>query len=72
MLISKPVFWDYNRPAGKPFVETLPGYGKVYHVGGPADMMELAKIENMLIYMPHPRSKGSTGFPDAMKDTVAV
>ena len=31
--------------------------------------MELAKLENMLIYMPHPRSKGSTGFPDAMKDT---
>jgi hypothetical protein len=23
----------------------------------------------MLVYMPHPRSKGSTGFPDAIKDT---
>ena len=33
-------------------------------------MMEMAKRENMLIYMAHPRSKGSTGFPDAIKDTA--
>ena len=33
-------------------------------------MMELAKLENMLVFMPHPRSKGSTGWPDAMKDTA--
>ena len=44
VLLSKPVFWDYQRPAGKPFVETHPTYGKVYHVGSPADMMELAKL----------------------------
>ena len=69
VLVPRPVFWDYNRPAGTPFVEPHPKYGKVYHVGGPADMMELARLENMLIYMPHPRSKGSTGFPDAMQDT---
>jgi hypothetical protein len=30
--------------------------------------MEMAKLENMLVYMPHPRSKGSTGYPDAVKD----
>ena len=69
VLVSKPVFWDYVRPAGTPFVENHPTYGKVYHVGGPADMMELARLEHMLVYMPHPRSKGSTGFPDAMKET---
>jgi hypothetical protein len=70
VLISKPVFWDYDRPAGRPFVETSPQYGKVYHVGGPLDMMELARLENMLVYMPHPRSKGSTGYPDAIKDSA--
>ena len=32
-------------------------------------MMEMAKRENIIIYMPHPRSKGSTGYPDAVKDT---
>ena len=41
----------------------------MYHVGSPADMMEMAKRENVLIFMPHPRSKGSTGFPEAVKDT---
>jgi hypothetical protein len=29
----------------------------------------MAHRENMLLYMPHPGSKGSTGFPDAIKDT---
>jgi hypothetical protein len=38
-------------------------------VGGVEDMMEMAHRENILIYMPHPRSKGSAGFPDAIKDT---
>jgi hypothetical protein len=68
-LISKPVFWD-ARKAGQPFVEDHPTYGKVYHVGSPADMMEMAKRENILIYMPHPRSKGSTGYPDAIRNTA--
>jgi hypothetical protein len=32
--------------------------------------MEMAQRENALVFMPHPRSKGSTGFPDAIKDTA--
>ena len=32
-------------------------------------MMEMTHRENLIIYMPHPRSKGSTGYPDAIKDT---
>jgi hypothetical protein len=59
MLISKPV---------DPLVEIDSTYGKVYHLGSPADLMEMTERENALIFMPHPRSKGSTGFPDAVKD----
>jgi hypothetical protein len=33
--------------------------------------MEMARREDILISMPHPRTKGSTGFPDAVKDTAA-
>jgi hypothetical protein len=69
LLESKPLFWLPERKAGEPLVETHPTYGRVYHVGSPADMMEMAKRENALIFMPHPRSKGSTGFPEAVKDT---
>ena len=69
LLVSKPVFWIGSRQKDQPFVEDHPTYGKVYHVGNPAEMMEMAKRENILMFMPHPRSKGSTGFPDAVKDT---
>ena len=68
LLISHPVFWLTGRTADQPLVEDHPTYGKVYRIGGPADMMEMARRENLLIFMPHPRSKGSTGYPDAIKD----
>jgi hypothetical protein len=69
MLISHPVYWSQGRAPGQPLVEEHSVYGHVYHVGGVEDMIEMAHRENILIYMPHPRSKGSTGFPDAIKDT---
>jgi hypothetical protein len=69
LLESKPIFWLPTRKAGEALVETHPTYGTVYHVGNAADMMEMAKRENVIIFMPHPRSKGSTGFPEAVKDT---
>lgn len=66
LLFSHPVLWDERMP-GQPFKETTPA-GAVYHIGGADDLMEMARAENILISMPHPRSKGSTGFPDAIKD----
>ena len=69
LLISHPVYWTQTRAAGQPLVENTPKYGKVYHVGSPADLMEMTHQENMILFMPHPRSKGSTGYPDATKDT---
>ena len=47
----------------------IPTYGKLYRTGSPEDIMEMVRRENALIFMPHPRTKGSTGFPDAVKDT---
>ena len=49
-------------------MENDPKYGKVYHIGSADDLMEMARREDMLINMPHPRTKGSTGYPDAVKD----
>jgi hypothetical protein len=69
ILVSHPVFWTQTRAEGQPLVEENPKYGKIYHLGNTADMMEMTHRENMLIFMPHPRSKGSAGFPDAIKDT---
>jgi hypothetical protein len=68
LLLSKPVFWLPKRGEGQPLVEMHPQYGKVYNLGSPADLIEMTERENALIFMPHPRSKGSTGYPDAIKN----
>jgi hypothetical protein len=68
LLLSKPVFYTLSRKEGQPLAEDHSEYGKVYHLGSPADFIELTKRENGLLFMPHPRSKGSTGFPEAIKD----
>ena len=47
---------------GQPLVEQHPKYGKVYNLGSPADLMEMTKLENALIFVPHPRSKGRRAF----------
>jgi hypothetical protein len=67
-LLSKPLFWTESREPGQPFVEDHPKFGKVYHLSGPDDTLEMARRENILLFMPHARSKGSTGYPDAVKD----
>ncbi len=67
VFVSHRVFWTQGRKPGQPLVEDNPTYGRVYHVGTTADMMEMAHRENMLLFMPHPRTKGSAGFPDAIK-----
>ena len=74
LLFSHPVYWMQGRTAGQPLVErpgSDPAYPAVYHIGSADDLMEMARREDVLISMPHPRTKGSTGFPDAVKDTSA-
>ena len=68
LLFSHPVYWTQGHAAGQTLMETDPKYGKVYHVGNADDLMAMVKQEDILISMPHPRTKGSTGFPDAVKD----
>jgi hypothetical protein len=42
--------------------------GKVYRVGNAAEMLDLLQRENGLAWTAHPRTKGSTGYPDKYKD----
>lgn len=69
LLFSHPVYYADARPPGTPLVTEHPLYGKMYNIGSVADMMAMVETENMLIYMPHPRTKGSTGYPDAIADS---
>jgi hypothetical protein len=68
LLFSHDVYWTMGRAPGQPLFDTDPKYGTVYHIAKSDDLMEMARRENVLINMPHPRTKGSTGYPDSIKD----
>ena len=72
-LFPKPLYFTHVKlpakgPAGQPFVENLAGFGTVYHPTDAATELDLLKKENGLVWQTHPRTKGSTGYPDAVKD----
>jgi hypothetical protein len=69
VLVSHPVYWTNKRAPGQPFVEDNPKYGKVYHIGTPEDLMKMTHLEDMLVFMPHPDTKASAGYPRAFKDS---
>lgn len=68
ILYSHPVYWRPQRQPGQPLAEPHPEYGTVYNIGEPADLMAMTERENALVSMPHPDSKRSTGYPEAIKD----
>jgi hypothetical protein len=66
----KPVYWTLTRNREQPFVEQVPGYGTVYHVGSAADVQRLIESEKGLMWTAHPRIKASRQFPDEYMDTA--
>jgi hypothetical protein len=71
-LFPKPVYFTHVRkpaaPPAQPYVETLAGFGKVYHTSSAPTELELLKDEQGLVWQTHPRTKGSAGYPDAVRD----
>jgi len=68
----KDVYWTKVRQAGQPFVEEVPGYGKVYHTGSAADVQAMMDAEGAYWYHAHPRTKNTTGYPDLIWDKPYV
>jgi len=68
-VMPHPVYWSQTRTAGQQFIENDPKYGKVYHVGSAADELEMLRSEQGLMWQAHPRTKGSAGYPDAVRET---
>jgi len=68
MVFPRPVYWTKVRQSGQDAVEQNPQYGKVYHVGSPADELQMLKQEQGLMWQAHPRTKGSSGYPDAVRE----
>jgi hypothetical protein len=69
LTFPKPVFWMMSRRPGEAFQTPDPKYGNVYRVNSPEDMWRLVQLEHGLTYQTHPRTKGSTGFPDKILNT---
>ena len=69
VVFPKPVYWFLNRPPNGAFVSTHPKYGTVYSVADAREMFELVRREGGFMYQTHPRTKGSTGFPDGILAT---
>ena len=66
--LPRPVYWSHVRKDGQPFIENDPSYGKTYHVGSAAEELDMLRRENGLMWQAHPRTKGSAGYPDAVRD----
>jgi hypothetical protein len=65
ILFPKPVYWSKVRRAGQPFSENDPAYGTVDHTGSEDDVQRMMDAEGAYWYHAHPRTKGTTGHPDA-------
>lgn len=71
MVFPKPVYWTQVRDSGQLFQENHPKFGKVYHAGSAAEELDLLRREGGLVWQGHPRTKSSSGYPDAIRETVA-
>ncbi len=69
LVFPKPVYWFMNRPANAEFRGSQPKYGTVYSVANAQELLEMVRQESGLMYQTHPRTKGSTGFPDKIRET---
>jgi hypothetical protein len=68
----KDVYWTKVRQPGQPFVEDVPGYGKVYHTGSAEDVQKMMDAEGAYWYHAHPRTKSTAGYPDLIWDKPYV
>ena len=69
LIFPKPVYWWMNRPEGGKFVSNHRKHGTVYSTASAAELLELVRREDGWMYQTHARTKGSTGYPDAIKGT---
>ncbi|WP_156522177.1 hypothetical protein [Croceicoccus mobilis] len=71
VLQSRPVLWLEHRADDEPFRSVDADGDTVYRLGNAEEAARMIEETGMLVYMPHPRTKGSTHYPDAIKDGPA-
>lgn len=68
LVFPRPVHWAMVRGAGKEFRSDDPDRGVVYRVGSAGEMLDMLEAERALMWQAHPRTKGSTFYPDVVRD----
>ena len=63
------MYWYQDRKPNERFETPDSKYGKVYRVHDAEEMWKMIKLEGGVVYQTHPRTKGSTGYPDKILDT---
>ena len=66
--VSEKRVWSKVRQSGQPFTETVPAFGTAYHTGNVDDVQKMMDAEGAYWYHAHPRTKGTTGYPDLIFD----
>jgi hypothetical protein len=69
LVFPHPVYWYQDRKPNESFEAADPKYGKVYRVHDADEMWKMIKLEDGIVYETHPRTKGSTGYPDKILNT---
>jgi hypothetical protein len=72
VMFPRNVYWSRRRDPNQPFTENVTGFGKVYHTASAEDVQQMLDAENGYWFHAHPRTKGTTGFPDAIFDKPYV
>jgi hypothetical protein len=70
LMFPHPVYWIQKRDGDTPWKTADARYGTVYHVNSPSEVWDMVRAESGYVYQTHPRTKGSTGFPDKIIDTA--
>ena len=66
-VFPRPLFWSHASQPGQNFKENNPEYGTVYHTRSARDELNLLRDEDGYMWQTHPRTKGSAGYPDAVR-----
>ncbi len=68
LVFPAPVYWSKVRADGAEYRSKHPTYDSVYRIGSAAEMLSMLEEERALLWQAHPRTKGSTFYPDVVRD----
>ncbi len=69
VIFPRPVYWFMDRPKDGALEMQNAKYGTVYSASDSKEMLAIVRKENGLMYQTHARTKGSTGYPDEIRES---